>query len=86
MNKIEKVKKYVRDHKAEVAIMALSTTSIAALAVTSYISGKNQSAADLRIKDAEFADFNAETDDHVLLLVTHNNGQITPLKFNRKEK
>jgi hypothetical protein len=77
---IQKVKKFVRDHE-DAVVVSVVATSVAALTVLSYYTGKNQGMADMHVKGADLHNDNPENGKPEILVLTHANGKISRLKY-----
>jgi hypothetical protein len=75
---IKKAKKFVRDHEDAIVISVVAT-SVAALTVLSYCTGKNQGTADMHVKGADLYN-DTETGEPTTIVLTHANGKISRLK------
>jgi len=76
---IKKAKKFVRDHE-DAIVVSVVATSVAALTVLSYCTGKSHGTADMRVESAKFYNDSPETGEPTILGVMHANGKISRLK------
>ena len=80
---IRKAKKFVRDHE-DAIVVSVVATSVMALTTLSYILGKNQGTAEMRVEEVNFYNDDPETGEPQILGITHTNGKITRLKRTTK--